>query len=239
KALIESQGTLHKNYTKVFEESYPTGYVKRDLVFELEDGNFLYVFDKKEKYIGGKGDIYFKDYFLRLVKWNKRVKDDYANDRGSSIKHWSYYSKKGIELTNSKNELIEELGKELKISIAKLDNSYKSLDVVSEQIESYGIDEAINNLYDNLVLYVGEVLKEKVGGTWQIDTIREGAEYPFISIGLKNIQYMPINIVWNQLVGLENVNLRKEAGNEARQVGIQAKYEKQIGAKLRDLLNNK
>lgn len=239
KEIIKGKGKLHEEYTKFFEETYASGYVKRDLVYELNDGNFLYVFDENESYTGGKGDIYPREYFFRFVRWNKRVKEDYANNRGSSVGHWKYYSKLKTELINNIDDLIEGLGKELEISLNKLDRSYKSLDLISEKTEAYGIDRAMENIYDNLVCYVGEVLIKRVVGEWRINQDFSGGEYPYVDVGLKNVQYMPINIVWNELHGLEKMNLRKETGNEAKKVGFKANFERQFGDKIDKMINKK
>ena len=239
KKIIKEQGKLHEEYTKFFEEIYANGYVKRDLVYELDDGNFLYVFDENESYIGGRGDIYPRAYFFRFVRWSKRVKEDYANSRGSSVDHWRYYSKLNNELPSRIDYLIEELGKELAIEKNELDKSYKSLDLISEKTEKYGIDKAMENIYDNLVCYVGEVIRKSVKGEWRINQNFAGGGYPYIDVGLRNVLYMPINIVWNELHGLEKMNLRKETGSEARQVGFKANFERQFGDIVDKMINEK
>ena len=46
KDYVDNQGArLHEEYTKFFFEDYGTGYVKEDLVYELPNGDFIYVFD--------------------------------------------------------------------------------------------------------------------------------------------------------------------------------------------------
>lgn len=232
--LIKSEGQLHDEYTKVFKETYVTGYVKQDLVYELHNDRFLFVFDPNDTSLGGKGDIYPKDYFVRFVKWNKRVKDDYANNRGSSVDHWRFYSKYQSKLIDNIDNLILELADKLQIDIKLLDKSYKSLDIVSERTELYDVDKAINDLYDNLVAYIGEVIRKKVDGKWKINTDFGG--FPCIDIGLNNVQYMPINIVWDNLNGLDTVDFRKVVGNEARQVGFKANFEIEHGHKIQQLI---
>lgn len=234
--LIKAEGQLHEEYTKVFQETYVTGYVKQDLVYELSNNRFLFVFDPKDSSLGGKGDIYTKDYFERFVKWNKRVKDDYANNRGSSVGHWRYYSKYQFQLINHIEQLVAELSDRLQIDAKLLDKSYKSLDIVSRQTELYDIDKAITELYDNLVAYVGEVIRKKVNGEWKINSCFAGGAYPYIDIGLKNVQYMPINIVCDNLHGLDKFDFRKAVGNEVRQVGFKANFERDHGHKIQQLL---
>ncbi len=234
--LLKSEGRLHNEYTEVFKETYVTGHIKQDYVYELPNDRFLFVFDPNDTSLGSKGDIYPKDYFVKFVKWNKRVKEDYANNRGSSVDHWKYYSKYQSKLIDHIDQLVSELSDRLKIDIKQLDKSYKSLDIVSKQTELFDIDKAITDIYDNLVAYVGEVIRKKVNGKWKINVDFAGGDYPYIDIGLKNVQYMPINIVWDNFHGLQEVDLRKAVGNEARQVGLQANFEREHGHKIQQLL---
>ena len=74
--------------------------------------------------------------------------------------------------------------------------------------------------------YIGEVLRLQVKGGWKINADFAGGSYPYIDVGLKRIQYMPINVVWDSLHGLEIVDFRKASGNEARQVGVKASFER-------------
>ncbi|AXE19190.1 hypothetical protein DR864_16240 [Runella rosea] len=217
--LIKSEGRLHDEYTKESKETYASGYIKQDLVYELPNDRILFVFDPNGTLLAGKGDIYPKDYFAKSVKWHKRVKDDYANNRGSSVDHWRFYSKYQSNLINQVDRLISELADKLQIDIKQLDKSYKSLDIVSIQTELYDIDKALTDIYDNLVAYVGEVIRKKVNGQWKISIDYDG-DCPYIDIGINDVMYMPINIVWENLQGLDAVDFRKSVGNEARQVGF-------------------
>jgi hypothetical protein len=65
--LVEKEGQLHNEYTAFFQETYASGHVKRDLVYELPDDRFLYVFDQQDISTPGKGDIYAKAYFLKWM----------------------------------------------------------------------------------------------------------------------------------------------------------------------------
>ena len=214
--LIRTKGTLHEEFSKFFEETYASGHIKKDLVYELDDGSFLYVFDQKEDYIGGKGDIYPKEYFFRWVDWAKRVKKDYSNGRGSSVEHWHYYSTNKGQIINRVDELISDLVIELKIETQILDRSYKSLDIINKRAESYGAENLIKNLYDNLICYVGEVLKRRVKGEWKLCNEAFGINFPYIDIGNSNVKYMPINVVWSEIGGLNEMNFRTATANEVR-----------------------
>jgi hypothetical protein len=184
------------------------------------------VFDENDSSIPGKGDIYPKAYFLRFVKWTQRVRDDYQNNRGSSVSHWWFYSKYRSTILGHIDELISELPIVLGIDEKKLDKSYQSLDVVSNACEAYGLENCIRNLYDNLVVYAGEVIRERVHGQWEINQTHAGGEYPFISVGLPRVQYMAVNSVWSALSGLEDINLRKETADEVKRRGPEVKFHK-------------
>ncbi len=215
--LIESEGKLHKEFTDFFEETYSTGYKNQPQVYELPGDRFLFVFDPKGISLPGKGDIYSREHFLRRIRWNQRVREDYANGRGSSIEHWMYYSKHKAQLVNKIPELIDELVGCLNISLDQLDFSCKSLDILSRKAEDYELEKVQVELYDNLVAYVGEVIWRRVEGDWVIREDR-GREYPII--GAKEGMLMPINVVWQELNGLEPMNLRQEAANELRRFSL-------------------
>ncbi len=223
--LIASESTLHEEYTKEFEETYVTGYIKRDRVYALPDDRFLFVFDENGITLGGKGDIYPGEYFRRFVRWKQRVREDYANNRASSVDHWRYYSKNKSTILEHRSELVSQLSLTLKIDCEKLDNTYASLDTVSEACEKFGLDNTINELYDNLVIYVGEVIKERVNGHWEMNESNAGGDYPFIAINLPNVQYMAINVVWESLSGLDDIDLRKQAAAEVRLRGPEVKVQ--------------
>lgn len=224
--LIETEGKLHQEYTDFFEDKYVTGYIKRDRVYELSGDRFLYVFDENDSSIPGKGDIYPKDYFLRFVKWNQRVRDDYKNNRGSSVDHWRYYSKYKAEILDHLDDLMTDLSATLKFDEHKLDRSYQSLDLVSKACEEYGLDNTIRNLYDNLVIYAGEVIKKRVNGHWDLNKMNYGGDYPYIGVDLPEVQYMAVNVVWSALSGLDEINLRKEAGDEVKRRGPEIQFQK-------------
>lgn len=216
--LIESEGRLHKEFTDFFEETYSTGHKNQPQVYELSNNRFLFVFDPKGISIPGRGDIYSKEYFLRIVQWTQKVREDYANSRGSSVAHWLYYSKHKEQLVNKIDELIDELIGCLHISKVQLDFSYKSLDILSSKAEDYEINKVQAELYDNLVAYVGEVMRRRVEGNWVVREDYQIGEYPLI--GVNESTLMPINVVWQDLAGLEPMNLRKEAANEVRRFSL-------------------
>ncbi len=216
--LIEFEGRLHEEFTKFFEETDNTGYKNQPQIYELSNDRFLFVFDPKGSLIPGRGDIYSKEYFMRMIRWTQKVRDDYANNRGSSVNHWIYFSKNKAQLVNKVDELINQLTIYLDILYKELDYSYKSLDIVSSKAESYGFEKVQADLYDNLIAYVGEVIRRRVKGDWIVRGDYPGCEYPAITVN--NGVLRPVNVVWLELGGLEPINLRQEAANEIRRFSL-------------------
>jgi hypothetical protein len=168
--LIETEGKLHKDFTAFFAETYSSGYKNQPLIYELPGDRFLFVFDPKQSGIGGKGDIYTKAHFLRWIKWHQKVEEDGANNRASSIEHWRYYSQHKNDIIHKVDELINQLAERWQISDRLLDFSYPSLDILSNRAENYGIERLQVEFYDNLVAYVGEVMRRRVNGQWAIES---------------------------------------------------------------------
>ncbi|SFQ82706.1 hypothetical protein [Hymenobacter arizonensis] len=225
-ALVEKEGQLHKEYTAFFQETYASGHVQRDLVYELPDDRFLYVFDQLDLSIPGKGDVYAKAYFLKWMQSVQRVRDNYANNRGSSVDHWRFYSHCQNTLIERLPELADELARVLQIDRVLLDKSYASLDLVSTACEALGLDTVFKQLYDPVVAYVGEVIRQRVNGWWELNATHYGGNYPFISVGLDRVQYMPINVAWTAMQGMDPIDFRKEAANEVRLRASSVKFER-------------
>lgn len=204
-------GKLHEEYSR------KSGNDGRDLVYKLPGDRFLYVFDPDGITIPGKGDIYSGEYFRNLIDWTQRVEADFAHGRGSSVQHWRYYSQYKSELLNHMDALLANLASELVIETHLLDKSYASLDLISHKLEQYGKEKAYANLYDNLVAYVGEVIKLRVKGTWVMNTSHAGGSYPFVDV--LGVQYMPINAVWSAICGIDKINLRSETTKIVRENG--------------------
>ena len=215
--LIRSEARLHEEYTKVFEVIYTPEFTKRDLVYELPGDRFLYVFDEKDVLLPGKGDIYPKEYFERFVAWVKRVNANLLNKRGNSLDHWAFYSKNKLNFISRIDELVVELARKLTINIFELDKSYSSLNLISEILKEWDIITIFEELYDSLVAYIGEVIKQRVKGGWRLNSLDTDFDYPFISIiELKGIHYMPINVCWGVIGGIDAIDLRRGVINEIR-----------------------
>jgi len=110
--------------------------------------------------------------------------------------------------------LVAQLRSAMSRTADDLDFSYKSLDVVSAYVEGIGVERAQQELYDHLVAYVGEVLRARIHGRWEI---RGDYPHPYPHlVGAKHDPTMPINVVWQELSGFAPVNLRTAAANEVR-----------------------
>jgi hypothetical protein len=212
--LIESEGEFHEEFTAIF-----SGLLSDNpQIYELSKERFLYVHDPNGTIIPGRGDIYPKEYLLRMMQWMQKVTEDSANGRGSSVEHWYYYSINKSQLANKIFELTNELARCLEISQDLLDYSYKSLDILSGKAEDFGLEKVQVELYDHLVAYVGEVMRRRVEGQWVVNENYPGCEHPMISVNQGVL--MPINVVWQELAGLEVMNLRKEVINEVRRFSV-------------------
>jgi len=207
---------MREDFAEVFcERDYNGNLFEQDLVYELKDGNFLVIRDPKIMREGGKGDIWKKLFMLRYVGWSLRFKEDYENNRGSSIDHWKYYTKFKNNLPSKIQELLSKLKSDLKLNSKEIDFSYKSLDKISDLIEEIEVKERFDNFYDSLVAYVGEVIRKRIEGEWKID---KNFKNPYIGTSNSNVVLNPINIVWEQTSGLQKVNLKKATINEIKNV---------------------
>jgi len=213
KNFIDNGAKFHEEYSKDYHEKYKSGNEKQDLIYELANGDFIFVFDPKGHVYQGKGNYYSRDSFLKFHRWQKQVSDDHRQGRGSDIEHWLHYSKQGIQLFNNKLINIEVISKELDLDKKKLDFSYKSLGVIDVAIENYPSGKAWETLYDALVFYVGEIIINRVSGQWQIESI-PACDYPYVTIKGATLHYMPIKIIWQEIDGLNPCNLRKATADE-------------------------
>jgi hypothetical protein len=184
------------------------------LVYELAGERYLLVFGAQVTGLGGKGDIYAAEDFHRFVRWTAQAEEDAKHGRQSSVGHWAYYSVLRERLTANIDTLVGELRSTMSRTADDLDFSYRSLDVVSAYVESIGVERAQREIYDHLVAYVGEVLRLRIQGRWEIND-RDRQPHPYL-VGAMNDPTMPINVVREQLSGLAAVDLRTAAANEAR-----------------------
>lgn len=187
--------------------------VLESCVYELPGDRFLLVFGGVSG-LAGKGDIYAGDDFRRFVRWSAKIDEDARHGRRSSVSHWAHYSQLKDRLIFNIDGMVAQLRSTISRTPVDLDLSYKSLDLVSEYIEGIGIERAQQELYDQLVAYVGEVLRSRIHGRWETNTDRQ-QPYPYL-VGAMYDPVMPINVVWGELSGYAPVNLRAAAANEVR-----------------------
>jgi hypothetical protein len=183
-------------------------------VYELAGDRYLLVFGDEFPGLAAKGDIYAADDFLRFVRWSAKVDEDNKHGRQSAVGHWTSYSALKQRLTANIDTLVAQLRSTISPAADQLDFSYRSLDSVSAYVEGIGVERAQQEIYDHLVAYVGEVLRLRIQGHWEING-RDRQPYPYL-VGADYDATMPINVVWEQLSGLDRVNLRAAAANEVR-----------------------
>lgn len=224
--LLQNEGIIHDEYSKIFEETYASGFVKQDLVYELSNDRYLYVFDPAGMIIPGKGDIYAGAYFRKWVEFIRWALESGTYSRGSSADHWLYHSKHKAGIIEHIDTLISELATVLSIENDRLDKSYASLDILSNRIAQFGRSNTFSTLYDNLVAYIGEVIRVHINGVWKVTQLpNSNSACPSIYLNGLGIHYSVINAVWAALHSIE-INLRAETTKIVRQNGWQVKHRK-------------
>jgi hypothetical protein len=206
--LIASEAQLRLDLTEALDEA-----LLQSRVYELPGDRFLLVFGGVSG-LGGKGDIYAGDDFRRFVRWTAKVDEDARHGRQGSTSHWTYYSPLKDRLISNVDALVEQLRATMSRTAHDLDFSYRSLDLVSEFVEGIGIERAQHEIYDQLVAYVGEVLRSRIHGHWELRR-DDRQPYPYL-VAAKHDPVMPINVVWSELSGYRPVSLRSAAANEIR-----------------------
>jgi hypothetical protein len=207
-ALISAGATARPDLTAALDDA-----LLQLRVYELDGNRYLLVFDELSG-LEGKGDIYAAADFHRFVRWTAKVNEDAKHGRQGSTNHWAYYSPLKDRLISNVDMLIAQLRSTMSRTPEELDFSYESLDLVSDYVERIGVERAQQELYDHLVAYVGEVLRSRIQGRWDIGG--GGRQpYPYL-VGAKHDSVMPINVVWQELSGYAPVNLRSAAANEVR-----------------------
>jgi hypothetical protein len=181
------------------------------LVYQLAGDRYLLVFGEEASGLAGKGDIYATDDVYRLVRWRATVDEDAKQGRQSSVSHWAYYSVLKDRLIVNIDALVAELRSAMARTKDDLDFSYRSLDLVSAYVEGIGLKRAQQEIYDHLVAYVGEVLRLRIHGDWEVNR-HHRHPHPYL-VGAMHDPTMPINVARGELSGLAPVNLRTAAAN--------------------------
>jgi hypothetical protein len=118
-------------------------------------------------------------------------------------------------LVSRVDALVDELRGRMGRSAEELDLSRDSLDLVSEYVEGIGVERAQQELYDQLVAYVGEVMRLRVNGRWAVNS-GDRQLHPYVLS--EQCVLMPINVVYEQLMGLAPVNLGRAVRREMGEV---------------------
>jgi len=208
--LISSGALPRPDLSVAFE---PT--LLQPLVYELEGDRYLLVFGEQARGLAGKGDIYAANVFRRFMGWTAKVEEDAKHGRQSSVGQWAHYSALKHRLITNIDPLVAQLRSTMSQTADELDFSYQSLDVVSAYVEGIGVERAQQEIYDHLVAYVGEVLRLRIRGHWEVNNNSPWQPYPYL-VGAMHHPVMPINVVWQELSGLDPANLRAAAANEVR-----------------------
>lgn len=222
--LAKEKGKFHELYSEQLTEKVDGKIITLRHVYELRDGNYLYIRDVNATY-DGKGDIFPKVYFEKFVQRMKRMEEDSENGRTSNIGHWMFYSKNKTELIQLVPKLITDLSDFFKIDESQLNFSTKSLDTLSEFVKKVNIEVIFENIYDNLIAYLGETFRNnlKMECKWMLEP---NFGFPVLSSKEENIFYSPIGVVWEELVISDEFDLRKGYGKESRRVGSLLSTEK-------------
>jgi len=222
--LAQSEGILNERYSDILTEKYDGKIITLRQAYTLPGERVLYIRDVDGKY-DGKGDIFTKEYFEKFVNHLERMQQDIENGRNSNIAHWHFYSSNKSNLIEKIPSLLTELYDRLECDGKMLDLTTASLDDLSEKINKFERQVVLTTLYDNLVAYIGEVIKKnsKNASIWILD---KNFEYPSISTSYKGISFNPINVVWEELTSMDDANFRKAYGKELRQVGNRLGSEK-------------
>jgi hypothetical protein len=186
--------------------------------YDLSGGRVLVVF--VGDLLDGRGDIYPKDVYLRSLAWGRRVERDRQRGILSSGDRWAYYTRFRRDFIEHVPELLARLPKKLGVAVDAMDLSYASLDLVSPVIDRLGVDDVSEHAHDELVAYIGEVLRVRLGGQWAMASERQGG-YPYVSLP-GGVRAMPINVV-QEIMGPGRPDARAATTSESRRVALEAR----------------
>ena len=170
--------------------------------------------------LNGKGDIYPRDSYLRSLAWGRRVERDRKRGILSSGDRWAYYTHFKDDFVAHVPELLARLPAVLGLDAPKMDLSYASLDLISPVIERCGVDEISERAHDELVAYVGEILRLRLGGRWAMASKEQGG-YPYVSLP-GDVQAMPINVV-QEIMGPGVPDVRAATTSESRRAALESR----------------
>jgi len=221
--LAAEEGILHERYSEILTDRFNGKIVTLRRAYTLPGDRILYIRDVEGKY-DGKGDIFTAAYFEKFVNHLERMKADIAHGRTSNIAHWHFYSVHQTQLIARIPRLLKELVEGLDMKPEALDLTPASLDLLSTKIRETDMNRVLTTLYDHLVAYTGEVMRKHAKGAmdWALEP---DFHFPVIATRYPNVSFNPVNLVWEELTSMQEVNFRKAYGKELRQVGSRLSFE--------------
>jgi hypothetical protein len=214
--ILKNEATIQEDYTSQIKSETVTGVAFNPKIYTLPDDTFLWVYDG-EFYPKGKGDIFTRKEIEEYFELRKKNIENKKIRKGNAGDNWHFYTKYEAKLIDNIDYLIKELADKLQIPGNQLDFSYQSLDIVSDKLAPLGIETTMKNYYDHAVAYIGEVIKRRIGGFWQINSAHAGGDYPYIAIKeVDHFHYMPTNVLWYNMTPSRFINLRKSTADEVR-----------------------
>lgn len=203
--------------SSIFKKKVTELYRKNNLeidVYQLEDQNYLLIF-REDNGINGKGDIWPKDYIEREIQGlkNNLIK---PQNTLSNFEHWHFYSSTKEEFKYRIKDLISNLEKQLSLKNGELDNSYNSLDKLSNRLNSIDHEDVEKNYYDQIVAYLGETLIANTDGQWNFFNDAKIGLIPQVQSKDEIKRYCPITPIWVDLISHQKFNLRERLIDEIR-----------------------
>ncbi len=222
KELIEKEAVFNPELTNDYDN-----YCIQEFwnIYNLKDGNYLCVF--KDSNLSGKGDIWPTEYIEKRIAKRRRESEMPINMRTlSNVGHWFYFSKTKSDFPNKIENLVTELFSKLNISDDFKDYSYNSLDLISQKLNELGEEFVLHNLYDNVIAYCGEILIKRTNGHWSFKTegYTQAEIRPLIITKVEWVYYDPIMPIWEDFIGVEGFNLRRNFITEMRRHQFDKNY---------------
>ncbi len=213
-SLIEGGAVFNKNLTDLF--NYGGLESSKVEIYNLSDGNYLMVF-REEFGINGKGDIWIKEHIdKQAIGIERRKKRDLLNIPKSIEGYWFHYSKNKNNFKNRPTQIAEEVFEKLSLKKSNGDYSYPSLDILSQKINELDVDYVEQNLLDDILAYVGEVIRKRVDGKWIFRTSIDSEFNVEICTKNEKVLYKPLVSLYEPIFFGSDFDLRKFVINEIR-----------------------
>ncbi len=155
----------------------------------LSDGRVLFVFED------GKGILYpSREQVTLLLNSVEKMANEPPEHPVQKL------LPQGRDFIGQVQALVEELASVLNMPPSLLDKSEESLDLLEQGIGKFGSRAFLNReRLPMLVAYVGEVIREKQGGQWQMFEEPNTARWEPIIVDLQGRVYQPFALVYQEL----------------------------------------